>query len=89
VNIVACVKQVPDTEAQIKVKPDGSGIDESGIKWVMNPYDEFGVEEALKLKKKWVAMLRSSALDRRERWNRSVPPWQWAPTRAFISMTRL
>jgi electron transfer flavoprotein beta subunit len=53
VNIVACVKQVPDTEAQIKVKPDGSGIDDSGIKWVMNPYDEFGVEEALKWKEKF------------------------------------
>jgi electron transfer flavoprotein beta subunit len=52
VNIVACVKQVPDTEAQIKVKGDGSGIEEGGIKWVMNPYDEFGVEEALKLKEK-------------------------------------
>ena len=51
-NIVACVKQVPDTEAQIKVKGDASGIDEGGIKWVMNPYDEFGVEEALKLKEK-------------------------------------
>jgi len=53
VNIVACVKQVPDTETLIKVKPDGSGIDEAGIKWVMNPYDEFGVEEALKLKEKF------------------------------------
>jgi len=52
VNIVACVKQVPDTETLIKVKPDGSGIDETGIKWVMNPYDEFGVEESLKLKEK-------------------------------------
>jgi electron transfer flavoprotein beta subunit len=52
VNIIACVKQVPDTETQIKVKPDGSGIDETGIKWVMNPYDEFGVEEALRLKEK-------------------------------------
>lgn len=51
-NIVACVKQVPDTEAQIKVKADGTGIEESGIKWVMNPYDEYGVEEALKLKEK-------------------------------------
>jgi electron transfer flavoprotein beta subunit len=50
VNIVACVKQVPDTEALIKVKPDGTGIEEGGIKWVMNPYDEYGVEEALKLK---------------------------------------
>ena len=52
-NIVACVKQVPDTEAQIKVKGDGSGIEEGGIKWVMNPYDEFGVEEALKMKEKF------------------------------------
>jgi electron transfer flavoprotein beta subunit len=51
-NIIACVKQVPDTESQIKVKPDGSGIDDTGIKWVMNPYDEYGVEEALKLKEK-------------------------------------
>lgn len=51
-NIIACVKQVPDTETQIKVKPDGSGIDETGIKWVMNPYDEFGVEESLRLKEK-------------------------------------
>jgi electron transfer flavoprotein beta subunit len=53
VNIVACVKQVPDTETLIKVKPDGSGIEEAGIKWVMNPYDEYGVEEALKLKEKF------------------------------------
>ncbi len=52
VNIIACVKQVPDTEAQIKVKADGSGIEEGQIKWVMNPYDEYGVEEALKLKEK-------------------------------------
>jgi len=52
VNLIACVKQVPDTEAQIKVKADGSGIEEAGIKWVMNPYDEFGVEEALRLKEK-------------------------------------
>jgi electron transfer flavoprotein beta subunit len=52
VNIIACVKQVPDTEAQIKVKADGSGIEEGQIKWVMNPYDEYGVEEALRMKEK-------------------------------------
>jgi electron transfer flavoprotein beta subunit len=52
VNIIVCVKQVPDTETQIKVKPDGSGIDETNIKWIMNPYDEFGVEEALRIKEK-------------------------------------
>ena len=52
-NIIVCMKQVPDTEAQIRVKPDGSGIVDSDIKFVMNPYDEFGVEEALLLKEKF------------------------------------
>ncbi len=51
-NIIACIKQVPDTEAQIRVKADASGIEEAGIKWVMSTYDEYGVEEALKLKEK-------------------------------------
>ena len=49
-KIFVCVKQVPDTETKIQVKADGSGIEETGIKWVMNPYDEYAVEEALKIK---------------------------------------
>lgn len=49
-RIFVCIKQVPDTETKIKLKPDGSGIDETGIKWVMNPYDEYAVEEAIKIK---------------------------------------
>ncbi|MBW2653172.1 MAG: electron transfer flavoprotein subunit beta/FixA family protein [Deltaproteobacteria bacterium] len=52
-NSIVCMKQVPDTEAQIRVKPDGSGIVDSDIKFVMNPYDEYGVEEALLLKEKF------------------------------------
>lgn len=52
-NIIVCVKQVPDTETQIKIGQDGKSIVEDDIKWVMNPYDEFGVEEALKLKEKF------------------------------------
>ncbi len=47
-KICVCVKQVPDTETKIKLKPDASGIDPTGIKWVMNPYDEYAVEEAIK-----------------------------------------
>ncbi len=47
-KIFVCIKQVPDTETKIKVA--GDGIDTAGIKWVMNPYDEYGVEEAVKLK---------------------------------------
>lgn len=52
-NIIVCIKQVPDTETQIKIAPDGKSIAEDDIKWIMNPYDEFGVEEALKLKGKF------------------------------------
>jgi electron transfer flavoprotein beta subunit len=53
VNIIVCLKQVPDTETQIKIAPDGKSIVTDDIKWVMNPYDEFGVEEALRLKEKF------------------------------------
>lgn len=49
-KIGVLLKQVPDTETRIKLKPDGSGIDASDIKWVVNPYDEFAVEAALQLK---------------------------------------
>jgi electron transfer flavoprotein beta subunit len=49
-RIFVCIKQVPDTETKIKLKADGSGIDETGIKWIINPYDEFAVEEAIKIK---------------------------------------
>ncbi len=52
-NIVVCVKQVPDTETKIQIKPDGSGIVTEGIKYVVNPYDEYAVEEAVKLKEKY------------------------------------
>jgi electron transfer flavoprotein beta subunit len=53
VNVIVCIKQVPDTETQIKVAPDAKSIVQDDIKWVMNPYDEFGVEEALRLKEKF------------------------------------
>ena len=52
-NIIVCLKQVPDTESQIKIGSDGKSILTDDIKWVMNPYDEFGVEEALRLKEKF------------------------------------
>src|SRR5689334_18841781 len=51
-NIYVCIKQVPDTETKIKLNSDQSGIDSTGIKWIMSPYDEFAVEEALRLKEK-------------------------------------
>lgn len=50
-NIYVCIKQVPDTEATILVK-DGKSINEANVKWIVSPYDEYAVEEALKLKEK-------------------------------------
>jgi electron transfer flavoprotein beta subunit len=52
VKTVVCIKRVPDTEARIKVAPDGQSIDPAGIKYVVSPYDEFAVEAALRLKEK-------------------------------------
>lgn len=51
-NSIVCVKQVPDTEAQIRVKPDGSDVVLDGVKFIISPYDEFGIEEALLQKEK-------------------------------------
>lgn len=51
-KILVCVKQVPDTTAKLNLAADASGIDPKGFKWVMNPYDEFAVEEALQIKAK-------------------------------------
>ena len=49
-KIAVCIKRVPDTETRIKIGADGKSIDESGVKFVPNPFDEYAVEEALKLK---------------------------------------
>ena len=49
-NIFVCIKQVPDTETKITPNGDGTYIETSSIKWIMNPYDEFAVEQALLMK---------------------------------------
>ena len=48
-NIVVCVKQVPDTAAKIQDRVADGRVDLEGVEWVANPYDEFAVEEALRL----------------------------------------
>lgn len=49
-KIIVCMKQVPDTEANIKIGADNKSVVEAGIKFIINPYDEFAIEEAIKLK---------------------------------------
>ncbi len=47
---VVCVKQVPDTETRVKVAAGGRNIDPAGVTWVLNPYDEYAVEQALRVR---------------------------------------
>lgn len=51
-KIAVCLKRVPDTTAKIVVGGDGKSIDETGVKFVPNPYDEYALEAALALKEK-------------------------------------
>ena len=51
-KIAVCIKRVPDSETRVKIGSDGKRLDEAGIKFVLNPYDEFAVEEALQRKEK-------------------------------------
>lgn len=54
-KILVSIKRVPDYQAKIKVKNDGSGIETEGIKWIINPFDEIAVEEALRIKESGAA----------------------------------
>jgi electron transfer flavoprotein beta subunit len=49
-KIAVCIKRVPDSETRVKIASDGKSLDEAGVKFVLNPYDEFAVEEALRRK---------------------------------------
>ncbi len=51
-KILVTVKRVPDPETVIKIASDGTGITTDNIKWVINPFDEIAIEEALRLKEK-------------------------------------
>jgi electron transfer flavoprotein beta subunit len=51
-NSVVCISQVPDTESRIKIAGDGRRVDETGLKFIVSPYDEFALEEAIRLKEK-------------------------------------
>ena len=51
-KILVAVKRVPDPETVIKIAPDGSNIVGDNVKWVINPFDEIAIEEALRVKEK-------------------------------------
>ncbi len=49
-KILVALKQVPDTETKIKVAAEGKSLDPADVKWITSPYDEYALEEALRLK---------------------------------------
>lgn len=51
-NIIACVRQTPDTETVIKIAGSGNAIETDGVKFVLGPYDEYALEAAAQIKEK-------------------------------------
>jgi electron transfer flavoprotein beta subunit len=51
-NILVCISRVPDTATRIIIGSDGKSIDPNGIKFIINPYDEYALEEGLRLREK-------------------------------------
>ena len=47
---VVCIKQVADTETRVKVAADGRTLDPAGVTWILNPYDEIALEQALRIR---------------------------------------
>ena len=48
-KLAVCVKRVPDTETRVRIADGGRGIVENDVNWVVSPYDEFAIEEALRI----------------------------------------
>jgi electron transfer flavoprotein beta subunit len=51
-RIAVCIKQVPDTEARLRVRADGSWIEEDDLPFVINESDEYALEEGIALAEK-------------------------------------
>jgi electron transfer flavoprotein beta subunit len=51
-NVLVCVSRVPDTATRIAVASSGKAIDTNAVKYILNPYDEFAIEEGLRLVEK-------------------------------------
>lgn len=52
-NILVCMKQVPDTAIEVQINPQSKSVDRTNITYVVNPFEEYAIEEALRLKEKF------------------------------------
>lgn len=51
-NILVCMKQVPDSETRVKIAADGKSVDLTSVNMVINPFDEFAIEEGIRIREK-------------------------------------
>jgi electron transfer flavoprotein beta subunit len=51
-KLAVCINHVPDTASKISIASDGKNIDKTGVTFILNPYDEYALEECLRLKEK-------------------------------------
>lgn len=75
-NIVVCIKQVPGT-TQVKINPETGTLIRDGVEAVVNPFDEYAIEEALRIKEKVGATVKIITMG---------PPQAEAALRSAISM---
>jgi electron transfer flavoprotein beta subunit len=54
-DLIVCIKRVPDSAAKIKVAADGKSIEQGGVDHVISPYDEIALERAIQLKEEQVS----------------------------------
>ena len=65
-NISVFVKRVPDTESRIRIRQDGPGIIEEGLSFVISPYDEYAMEEALRIREARGGSVRAVSIGRED-----------------------
>jgi electron transfer flavoprotein beta subunit len=53
VNIVVCIRRVPDTATRVKIASNGKSLDTTNVEFVINPYEEYALEEGVQLKEKY------------------------------------
>jgi electron transfer flavoprotein beta subunit len=73
-KVLVPVKRVVDYNVKIRVRSDGTGVELANVKMSMNPFDEIGVEEAIRLKEAGKAEDAASWSRSTGRWSRWLSP---------------
>lgn len=83
-KIAVCISQVPDTATKIIVGGDRKTIDKTGVSFIINPYDEFAIEEGLRLKENFGGEVVFISLGGRASKRPSGKLLRWAATELFL-----